>query len=272
MLTLPPTFSAQLSPHCARVRCEPDWHLGPDWAARLRDYDLWFVWAGRGHMRTTDAEIPLTPGVCLWMRPGRRYEAVHDRAAPLGVNFFHFTVTTPRRFTPPAEFLPTAHLDFVDALMRRILDLQAKPAPAARASAQLLFNALLAELVRETLARPATPAVGLDEHHATLMRRLAAEIREQPATPRTVAALARRTGYGVDHFSRVFQRVNGRRPRDFIIDARLSRARHLLAETSLTISQIAETLGFQNVFFFSRQFRQKTGLPPSAYRQSLPSP
>ena len=270
--SLPPTFSALLLPHCARVRCEPDWHLGADWAPRLRDYDLWFVWSGRGHLRTTDGEIPLAPGVCLWMRPGRSYEATHDRAAPLGVNFFHFTVTTPRRFTPPVELLTTTHPDFAYALMRRILALRAKPEPAAQASAQRLFNALLAELVRETLARLAAPAAGLDAHHTTLMRRLAAEIREQPATPHTVATLARRAGYGVYHFSRVFQRIHGQRPRDFIIDARLSRARHLLAETSLSISQIAEALGFQNVFFFSRQFRQKTGVAPTAYRRSLPTP
>ena len=49
----------------------------------------------------------------------------------------------------------------------------------------------------------------------------------------------------------------------------VSRARQLLAETGLTISQIAEALGFRDVFFFSRQFTQRTGQTPSAYRATL---
>lgn len=91
----PPAYRVLLSAHCNRVRCEADWHLGPDWAPRLRDYDLWFVSAGRGRMLTSDGEVALAPGVGLWMRPGRRYEATHDPAAPLVVNFFHFTLAEP---------------------------------------------------------------------------------------------------------------------------------------------------------------------------------
>jgi AraC-like DNA-binding protein len=50
---------------------------------------------------------------------------------------------------------------------------------------------------------------------------------------------------------------------------RTARARQLLAETGHTISQIAETLGFCDVFFSSRQFTQRTGQTPSAYRAAL---
>ena len=271
MAAPPPAYRVLLSAHCNRVRCEADWHLGPDWAPRLRDYDLWFVSAGRGRMLTSDGEVALAPGVGLWMRPGRRYEATHDPAAPLVVNFFHFTLAEPpRRFTPPAEVLRTAHPDFVEAMMRRILTLRAKSIPAAHASADALFGALLSELVRETAARNADrPTPGLDQHHREIIQRLVAEIREKPGAARTVAALAKTAGYSVDHFSRTFEKVTGQRPQELIIAARLARARQLLAETGLTISQIAETLGFRDVFFFSRQFTQRTGQTPSAYRAAL---
>lgn len=264
-------YRVLLSAHCNRVRCEPDWHLGPDWAPRLRDYDLWFVSAGRGRMFTSDGELPLAPGVGLWMRPGRRYEATHDPAAPLVVNFFHFTLANPpRRFTPPVEVIRTAHPDFVEAMMRRILTLRAKPIASAHASANALFGALLGELVRETTARAATVAApGLDQHHREIIQRLVAEIREKPGEARTVAALAKTAGYSVDHFSRVFEKVTGQRPQELIIAARLARARQLLAETGLTVGQIAEALGFRDVFFFSRQFTQRTGQTPSAYRAAL---
>jgi AraC-like DNA-binding protein len=260
-----------LSAHCNRVRCEPGWHLGPEWAPRLRDYDLWFVSAGRGRMITERGEIALTPGTGVWMRPGRRYEATHDPKRPLVVNFFHFTLREPpRSFTPPVEVLRTAHPDFVETTMRRILTLRAKSDLAAHASAEALFTALLGELVRETSVQATAPAgPALDQHHREIMQRLAAAIRENPGGARPVAELAKSAGYSVDHFSRVFAKITGQRPQVCVIEARLTRARQLLAETGLTISQIAEALGFRDVFFFSRQFTQRTGQTPSAYRATL---
>ncbi|MBC7366498.1 MAG: helix-turn-helix transcriptional regulator [Undibacterium sp.] len=268
------TYSVRLALQCTRVRCEPGWHLGPEWAPRLKDYDLWFVSAGRGQMITDHGEVALTPGMGLWMRPGRRYEATHQPTAPLIVNVFHFTLpTAPRGFIPPVEVLRTAHPDFVEAMLRRILALHAKPGPLPRASAEALFGALLGELVRETTARgEETADAGLDRHHREIMQRLAAEIREHPGGARTVAALAKSAGYSVDHFSRVFEKITGQRPQECIIEARLARARQLLAETGLTVSQIAEALGFRDVFFFSRQFTQRTGQTPSAYRAALSRP
>ena len=65
MAAPPPAYRVLLSAHCNRVRCEADWHLGPDWAPRLRDYDLWFVSAGRGRMLTSDGEVALAPGGCV---------------------------------------------------------------------------------------------------------------------------------------------------------------------------------------------------------------
>ncbi len=260
-----------LSAHCNRVRCEPGWHLGPEWAPRLRDYDLWFVSAGRGHMLTEQGEIALTPGTGVWMSPGRRYEATHDSKRPLVVNFFHFTLREPPRgFTPPLEVLRTGHPDFVEATMRRILTLRAKSDSTAHASAETLFTALLGELVRETSVQAkASAGPVLDQHHREIMQRLAAEIRENPGGARPVAELAKTAGYSVDHFSRVFAKITGQRPQACVIEARLTRARQLLAETGLTISQIAEALGFRDVFFFSRQFTQRTGQTPSSYRATL---
>ena len=274
MAASPTSYRVRLASHCNRVRCEPGWHLGPEWAPRLRDYDLWFVSAGRGRMTTNDGEVALTPGLGLWMRPGRRYEATHDPATPLIVNVFHFTLLAPPRgFTPPVEVLRTAHPDFVEAVMRRILALHAKPGATARASAEALFGALLGELVRETTTRPTDPAEpGLDQHHREIIQRLAAEIRENPGGAHSVTALAQTAGYSVDHFSRVFAKITGQRPQEWIIAARLARARQLLAETGLTVSQVAEALGFRDVFFFSRQFTQRTGQTPTAYRAALARP
>jgi AraC-like DNA-binding protein len=259
--------------HVGRVRCEPGWHLGPDWARGLHDYDLWFVWSGRGLMKAGTESVELAPGTCVWMRPGRRYVAEQEASAPLGVNFIHFRLQRGGRnlplsaFVPPFEVMRTRQLELVDGLMRRVIEL----ASAARGDdvASHLMGALLMELTRERDAAPAADAMGLDQHHRDVILGAAAEIRESPGRVPSVEALARRAGYSVDHFSRVFAKVTGSRPQDYAINARIERARQLLSESDLTIGMVAEALGFRDIFFFSRQFRQKTGQTPTEFRRSL---
>jgi YesN/AraC family two-component response regulator len=41
----------------------------------------------------------------------------------------------------------------------------------------------------------------------------------------------------------------------------------LLAETELTITEIADALGYRDVFFFTRQFRQVAATPPARFRK-----
>lgn len=266
------TFSVALGA-VGRVRCEPGWHLGPEWARGLHDYDLWFVWAGRGRMKIGKTELALAPGACIWMRPGHRYEAEQDLAAPLGVNFIHFTLRRGARalplsaFRPPFEILRTRRLELVDSLMRRVIELRTEPGNEDVCDA--LMGALLMDLAREHEAAAGRDAPGLEQHHRDMMLQAAADIRERPGRAPTIEALARKAGYSVDHFSRVFLKVMRARPQDYIIKAKLDRARQLLSESDLTIGMIAEALGFRDIFFFSRQFRQKTGQTPTEFRRGL---
>ncbi len=258
-----------------RVRCEPGWHLGPAWARGLKDFDLWFVWAGRGRMWLDEGEIPLFPGTCIWMRPGHRYEAEQVPDEPLGVNFIHFDLppsdqNAPReeRVEPPFEMLRTQQLELTDSIMRRVIELGAEAGAGPVAAA--LFGGLLMALCREHDTVGPTAGRGVDRHHRNAILRAAAQIRENPGRAPTVAELAKTAGYSVDHFSRLFLKVTGQRPQPYVIQARIARARQLLAESDLTIGMVAEALGFQDIFYFSRQFRQQTGLTPTEFRHGRP--
>lgn len=225
-------------------------------------------------MRLSSGEITLRPGVCLWMRPGRRYEATQDPQARLGVNFIHFSglecsQTLPlSALLPPFEVHRTRQVEFVDTLMRRIIELGEEPEATAAGSS--LMYGLLMELTREH-ATALTEASGTEQRHRDMVLQAAALIRESPAMTCPVGELARNAGYSVDHFSRIFLKTIGVRPQDYIINAKIERARQLLGESDLTIGNIAEVVGFQDIFYFSRQFKLKTGATPTEFRRGLRS-
>lgn len=266
------SWTVRLSELCGRVRFASDWSSGGEWWKTLRDFDLWFVWSGRGTMQIEQMELPLSAGTCIWKRPGRRYITHHDPAHPLGVNFFHFNLfdgagrPAGRGFAPPFEHMRVQHLSFTDSLMQRILALPGEP--AGNVSAARLFAALLAELVRETQHRPPAPT-SLRPEHIEKIQTVMAEIRQAPAQAYNVAAMARKHGYSVSHFSRLFATVAGKRPQQFVIDVRLDHARDRLALTQDNIGTIAARCGFSDIYYFSRLFKQRLGTSPSDFRRHL---
>lgn len=100
------------------------------------------------------------------------------------------------------------------------------------------------------------------------VRVLIRQIRESPATAYSVDQLARQAGLSAGHFRRIFRKLAGESPVQFILDQRIRRACFYLTETHLSIQRIATTVGYADVYFFSRQFKERTGMSPSVFRNS----
>lgn len=276
-------FSAMLKPWKAnrlipdvhgRVRCEPGWNLAPEWSAGLKDYDLWWVWSGEGRMRLRDQAVDLRSGVCFWMRPGGRYEGSQDEAHRLGVSYLHFHFEAERGPVPfeddglPEVFYPADPVGF-DALFNRALQVLGQPDAADLSSS--LIECLLLELAyahergRGPVNDPTTERI-----REQMMR-----WREQPGAIPPVNELAREAGLAVDHYTRCFARLNGLTPREWRIQTRLDRAQSLLVETRMGVSQVADLLGYSDVFHFSKQFKTRLGCSPLHFRRTqkpTPSP
>ena len=240
--------------------------MGRAWSDQLIDFDLWLVWAGRGTMRLSDRELPLRAGTCVWMRPGARYEARQDPQDRLGVSFIHFRVEAERAFAPPFEAVDVRSLEFTVGMLDEVVRRKDEdPVLAARLLGDLL--AVLAKDHAQGGGAGATAPTWAGRRRERQMQRVAARIVEQPGEKWVVAHLAQEAGLAPDHFSRVFRDVLGERPQAFVLRSRIARAQQLLLQTDLQVGEIALLLGFRDGFYFSRQFRAFSGVPPSRYRR-----
>jgi DNA-binding response OmpR family regulator len=78
-----------------------------------------------------------------------------------------------------------------------------------------------------------------------------------------VEAICRELGMGRTQLFQKFKALTGQTISDFIRKTRLYKARHLLKNTSLNVSEIAGEVGFRSLSTFSRNYRAEFGMNPS---------
>lgn len=105
----------------------------------------------------------------------------------------------------------------------------------------------------------------IGSHSPPLLDTVAA-MESHLADPLTLAQLARIGGVSPRHLGRLFQAHLGHSVMGYYRRLRLERARSLLRNSALPLTQIALATGFANSAHFSRVYSEAFGQPPSHYR------
>ena len=87
-------------------------------------------------------------------------------------------------------------------------------------------------------------------------------------SPLELEGLAEKAHLSKYHFCRIFKRHIGLNPMKFVATLRIERAKELLKKESLTVSSVANEVGFKDLSNFIRQFKKVTGMTPSTFRDT----
>ena len=93
-------------------------------------------------------------------------------------------------------------------------------------------------------------------------------ILKQLATPPTIQELSVEIGINQCYLKRGFKEVFGTTIYDFIQEQRMLKAKMLLSTNSLSVSQVAEEIGFSSKSNFSTAFKKYTGIFPSELQKN----
>jgi transcriptional regulator GlxA family with amidase domain len=81
-------------------------------------------------------------------------------------------------------------------------------------------------------------------------------------------SIARELNLSTSHFRYLFREATRQPFHKYLVSMRLEKARELLLQTDIPVTQIADHVGFLNPAHFSRAFSKRFGVAPSALRQS----
>ncbi|WP_238150849.1 helix-turn-helix domain-containing protein [Kribbella sindirgiensis] len=223
----------------------------------LQDHLLWCVVDGRGALELDGARQELRPGVCAVFQPGDTPRATHDPHRRLLVFGMHFETGTTAAPDPR----------WGEVLDRELLGVLARTSDASYRRGDALGR-YQAELCLEQLVALIWDAV----HHPgrsvtdTAVDEIARQLRQDPGRDWTVAEMASNASLSRAQFTRRFVAQFGMSPAQYLIQARIDRAHQLLTESGMTVTATAAALGYTDVPYFSRQYKQRTGRSPSQDR------
>jgi AraC-like DNA-binding protein len=99
------------------------------------------------------------------------------------------------------------------------------------------------------------------------VRQAILKMRENLGSTMEWATVAKELGMSYSSFRRAFGKATGRAPGDYFIELKMNRARQLLQSSDKSIQEIADLLGFESGYYFSRLFKARNGVPPSEVRK-----
>jgi AraC-like DNA-binding protein len=233
---------------------------------------MWERRAGAAKLRlewSPGAAVFVPAGVHLWLRrecrvPSRMLLVVIDPEALRSLRNVNFD-------TAGIQFRP--HYPLNDAAIGNILtairDELEQPGPGGLLYRESLIVQLLIRLVQTASNFDGTGGNTLAKGGLAgwQLRKVFGLIDSDPARSPSLEQLGSAVRISGRHLCRAFRESVGVPPRRYIIQRRIERAKELMRDPSLRLTDIALSTGFGDASSFSRSFRRFTGLAPRAYRK-----
>ena len=91
-------------------------------------------------------------------------------------------------------------------------------------------------------------------------------VRQRPDLPLSVKELAVAARLTPNHFTTLFREHAGAPFTEFLTEQRITRAKKLLQNPTLSINEVAQLVGYEDPGYFTRLFRKKTKHSPREWR------
>ena len=244
-------------------------------------YSLLTVLNGQLTYTIDGKQDQLTASKSLVIEPNVSITATGDQAELLFLTFSASLVlqhATTMRLIPPKSTITFARNQVdkdqkLDGLLAQLAVELANDEPGK----EIVMRALVEQVLVHILRNYSQPRlsdhlelsrVGLVDRR---IRRSVELMHTQLDQDLTLKALAAASYLSPFHFARLFKKLTGSTPHNYLAGIRANRAQLLLADTELSVTEVGAHVGYLSASHFTKAFRLATGTTPSEFRKGLVS-
>ena len=219
--------------------------------------------SGKAMLLANEDARPLEPFLMLHLRQNTRMEI--SASEPFESYMLSYRAEAPfwRRRRTDAAYPPDFSFAPVQPLVLYELLERMHRAGQSSGRDRLLLKSLFYRFIAEMLHQKGRPEPKPPE----LKRQVIDYLQEHFNRPHTLESLGQACGYNPKYLARRFKKETGASPIDYLIRIRLGKACELLRGTSASVGEIAQIVGYDDMFYFNRLFKKNLGCSPGSYRQ-----
>ena len=254
--------------YISRSKCENDWHSLPHshYCA-----ELFYIMSGKGFFRVESQQFPIHPGDLVVVNPCVLHTELSFVDNPLeyivmgidGVQFQRSDSRERRFFHLPDSEIRDDCRFYMETILRECADRHEDYLEVCAGLTQV-FLVLLRRLSHRRLSVSRSKSTSecarvkqyMDEHFA------------EDISLDTLAALSHMNKHYLVH---AFNKEVGCSPISYLLARRISESKHLLENSSDSVSQLSLRLGFSSPSYFSQRFKKAVGITPLEYRRAVRS-
>ena len=109
------------------------------------------------------------------------------------------------------------------------------------------------------------------QQHAWMVHQIRDYLHTNYAQRITLELLAVQFDISITQLKRIFREQTGTTIISYLTNLRIQRAKELIRQGSMNFTQIAEAVGYENIYYFSTQFKKQTGLTPTEFSRTQDS-
>ena len=244
-----------------------DWHSVPHTHNHM---ELFYIVGGKGQFLIEDRIHPVNPGNLVIINPNVTHTELSLNAQPLEYIVLGIEgVELATGDDSSGRFSILDHFESLDisSCLRNILREMELHYTGYEDICQAYMEILIIRLMRSiALAVPAEPqSVSANRQCAAIKRFIDLHFKD----PLTLEILAEEAHMNKYYLSHTFKKEYGVSPINYMIYRRIEESKYLLAETDLSMSHIAQALGFSSLSYFSQVFRRTQLVSPMEYRKGI---
>ena len=232
-------------------------------------------------IRINQITYELHPGDLLFIWPGELHETIDNNEHQLiGIQFPIETINEQKDFAAFLNLFRTYHHirandvpSLTQSMMQHaehILSLQASPAAFSGVESTICLYEMFmdfATFLQETGLDGQEPIMQKTNRLMEKINQACNYINEHCEQELTLDSTADYIGFSSCYFSRVFKQTTGYNFVEYLSLQRVKHAQILLADSSLTITEVAYQSGFKSISTFNRSFRQLRGCSPREFKK-----
>ena len=244
-------------------KCSPQYNID------RKGYPYYFIkytLKGRGTLKFDAQTFDLSPGTISGFSPSVAHQYISDEKEPMEHIFLTFSgKTNPHLLNSHGldeKFvIHTKEPDRILRLLEDILDIEMKNSLYAREICSEYIKIILYSLANELTTETGKSSLS-QQTFLTCKQYIDQHFLDISSSSQAAQACKINSKY----MARLFKEHCRSSAQDYLRNLKMNKAASLLLSTQLSIYQIAEIIGYQDPYHFSRNFKKSIGLAPKIYR------